>query len=154
MKRFQNPDAERANEEWKAITTRTFTDAELEDFDTRIQAKHNGLMKIKDIEAFYVTVGAARWSYFGRPPEKNTLTYFFDKDNPNVLAIERVDNKIKQWQQWRAKKFPRQRLQQYDEMARRAFDGKRVMHHSDTDAYIPPAAPDPLASEFPDEPPV
>lgn len=128
---------EETDAQWRAISERTFDDFELEEYDKKL-ADFNFLRSRRDIEAYYVHVGAAR---FGYRPYNRQLIFLFDAKNPQSLCVERVNNKIEQWSKWRSKKFPQSKLNDYARMAREAFHGK-------------PFDPDlgELASEFPEEP--
>jgi hypothetical protein len=99
-KPFINPEKEAIEEEWKKISTRTFTDYELEEFDVRLE-RYNHLGTRADLERFYVDVHCASRQY---PPGKG-LSFLEDPKSPGHLSVERVDNKISQWSDWRRKKF-------------------------------------------------
>ncbi len=133
-KRFSSPRAstDSANEEWKALTTRTFTDFELEQFDIKLEA-YNFLRTVAEHKRFYIDMGAAHWGY---PPNDTHLIYMRDSKHPNELCIERIDNKIAQWSKWRAKKFPASRVRNYAQMAREAMAHRHVIHHSDSDVSL------------------
>jgi len=142
-RRFSSPgSAERdaVEDQWKILTTRQFDEYELEEFDKRL-ADFNSLRTVKDLERYYVHVGAARWGY---PPNQKMLIYFRDKENPAHLCIDRVDNKISQWSDWRRKKFPLSRINDYAKMAR------ETAQHARIDGYDLGE----LASEFPEEKPL
>jgi hypothetical protein len=132
-KRFSNPQREQVEAEWKSITTRNFTGAELELFDEKVK-RYNYLRTRRDLEKFYVEMGAARYCF---PPNQHTIMFKFDEKNPSFLAIDRIDNKILQWSKWRQKRFPMARIADHDRMSRALAESQTIQHHSDADFSFP-----------------
>lgn len=90
---------------------KTYTETELAELNIVIEEEFNGLKTRRDLERFYTHDGAG------------TILHGIFHVNPNM--IKKTEEKVAQWSGWRRRKYPFDRLMQYERMAEQSGEVAR-----------------------------